>query len=186
MEDAAIIELYFARREEAITESDRKYGRYCTVIASNILKNREDAEECVSDTWLRAWRAIPPTRPSVLKIFFGKITRNLSLNRWEKEHAAKRGGDGMDAVLEELEECIADAGAAGWSADRAVLTDVLNCFLSELKPEQRVMFVRRYWYMDPVKVIAEELGCGESKVKMTLSRAREKLAARLKEEGIEV
>ena len=104
MEDAEIIELYFRRSEEAIAESDRKYGAYCSSIAWRILKSREDSEECVSDTWLRAWGAMPPARPRFLRAFFGKITRNLSLGRYERDHAAKRGGGEVSIALDELGE----------------------------------------------------------------------------------
>lgn len=186
MEDSLIIELYFQRSESAISESDRKYGRYCGAIARGILKNDEDAEECVSDTWLRAWNAIPPTVPKILRAFFGRITRNLSLNRYEKEHADMRGGGEVPLVLDELAECVADAQAGTWSAEQAVLKDTLNAFLGELPEEHRKIFVRRYFYMDTIPQIAEDFGCGESRVKMLLMRARGRLAERLKEEGIEV
>ena len=184
MEDSAIVELYFQRNEEAITESDRKYGRYCAAIAANILHNREDEEECVSDTWLRAWNAIPPARPRILRAFFGKIVRNLSLNRWEMQRAGKRGGGETGVALDELAECLADPGLMEWSADRSVIADVLNRFLAGLSGEERIMFVRRYWYLDSVKEIAASMGFGESKVKMTLLRTRRALAAQLAEEGI--
>jgi len=186
MEDHAIIELYNQRSERAIAESDRKYGRYCGAVAMRILQNAEDAEECVSDTWLRSWQAIPPARPRILKAFFGKITRNLSLNRLEREHADKRGGGETRVLLDELAECIADAGAAEWSADRAVITDVLNRFLADLPEENRKVFVRRYWYMEPVSEIAASLGSGESRIKMMLQRARKELSKRLAAEDIEV
>ena len=184
MEDSRIIELYFERSETAIVESERKYGRYCGTIAMNILGNREDTEECVSDTWLRAWNAIPPAKPRLLKAFFGRITRNLALNLWEKKRAGKRGGGESSVVLDELEECIADAEAYTWSADRYVLTETLNRFLKGLPEEKRTIFIRRYWYMDQVKDIASEMGLGESKVKMTLLRTRKELMEVLKKEGI--
>ncbi len=184
MEDSRIIELYWERSEEALTESERKYGRYCGSIAMNILGNREDTEECVSDTWLRAWNAIPPAKPVFLKAFLGKITRNLALNLWEKNRAGKRGGGEGTAVLDELEECVADSGAGTWSADHYVLAEVLKTFLGTLAEEKRTIFIRRYWYMDPVKTIADDLGIGESKVKMTLMRTRKELAEVLRKEGI--
>ena len=186
MEDHAIIDLYFQRSETAIAESDRKYGRYCGSVAFRILKNAEDSEECVSDTWLRAWNAMPPARPQILKAFFGKITRNLSLNRLEKETADKRGGGEHHVLLDELAECIADAGASEWSADRAVITEVLNRFLAALPEENRIIFVRRYWYMETVPEIAAAFASKESRIKMMLLRARKELAKQLKEEGIEV
>ena len=184
MDDGRIIELYFERSESAVAESEKKYGRYCGTIALNILGNPEDAEECVSDTWLRAWNAIPPARPRFLKAFLGKITRNLALNVLEKNRAGKRGGGEGTAVLDELEEWIADSGAASWSADHYVLTETLKRFLNTLSEEKRTIFIRRYWYMDPVKVIADDMGIGESKVKMTLLRTRKALAEELAREGI--
>ena len=186
MEDNAIIELYFQRSESAVQESDRKYGRYCGRIAVNILANPEDAEECVSDTWLKAWNAIPPTRPRILKTFFGRITRNLSLNRLEREQAKKRGGGEAAVAIEELAECIADPRAAAWTPDEAAVTEVLNAFLTDLPREKRVIFMRRYWYMESIENIASSMGLGESKVKMTLMRARGALKERLLKEGIEV
>ena len=164
MDDSRIIELYFERSEEAVAESEKKYGRYCGTIAMNVLGNREDAEECVSDTWLRAWNAIPPAKPRFLKAFLVKITRNLALNVLEKNRAGKRGGGEGTAVLD-------------------VLTETLRRFLRELPEEKRIIFVRRYWYMDPVKDIADDLNIGESKVKMTLMRTRKALAEVLEKEG---
>ena len=184
MDDSRIINLFWERSESAIAETEKKYGRYCGTIAINILGNREDTEECVSDTWMRAWNAIPPARPVVLKAFLGKITRNLALNILEKNRAGKRGGGEGTAVLDELEECVADAGAASLSAEGYVLKDTLEAFLKGLPEEKRVIFVRRYWYMDPVKKIAEDLSVTESKVKMTLLRTRKELAEVLKKEGI--
>ena len=186
MEDAEIIELYFRRSEEAIAESDRKYGAYCSSIAWRILKSREDSEECVSDTWLRAWGAMPPARPRFLRAFFGKITRNLSLGRYERDHAAKRGGGEVSIALDELGECVASPQGEAWSCDRHVLTEVLNSFLREMPAEKRIIFVRRYWYFDSISAIASDLGVSKSKVKMTLLRSRRELAEILGKEGLEV
>lgn len=184
MQDEAIIRLYWERSQEAVTQTDLKYGKYCHTIAWNILYNREDSEECVNDTWLKAWESIPPHKPQILKAFLGKITRNLALNRYEKAHAQKRG-DGQTAVcLEELAECIPHTWHADQVEDSMVLTKCLNRFLGTLKPEERKLFVRRYWYMSPVKEIAQDYGLGESKVKMSLLRTREKLKTALEKEGI--
>lgn len=185
MGDEAIVALYWARSEEAIRFSEQKYGGYCGRIAGNILMNREDSEECVSDTWLRAWNAIPPQRPEFLRAFFGRITRNLALNLLEKRHAEKRGGAaGQYAeALDELAEIIADERPVD-AEERIVLHQVMERFLAELKAEDRKIFVRRYWYFSAVREIAEQFGVGESKVKMTLLRARERLRAMLTEEGI--
>ena len=186
MDDQQIINLYLNRNEQAISESSAKYGRYCTRIAMNVLRNSEDSEECVNDTWMASWNSIPPQVPRILKAFFGKITRNLSLKKWEAEHAAKRGGGEVPLVLDELQECVEDQRIAGWSADGAVIKDVLNDFLKDLPEDARRLFVRRYFEMEPVKDLASDFGFSESKVKMTLLRTRKQLAVRLLKEGIEV
>lgn len=185
MQDSEIIRLYWARREEAIQESQLKYGAYCRTIAERILQNREDTEECVSDTWLHAWGAMPPQRPTILRAFFGRITRNLALNVFEHIHAEKRGGARaqMTLALSELSELIADGSPAD-AEERMVFHDTLQRFLSELRKEERVMFLQRYWYFCPVKEIAAELGCGQSRVKMSLLRMRGRLREMLEEEGI--
>ena len=184
MEDEAILALYAARNEEAIRCSAEKYGKYCHTIANRILQNDADSEECVSDTWLRAWCVIPPQKPQILSAFFGTITRNLALNRYAWEHTAKRGKDTVMVSADELSECIPDT--IGTKTEDAVLKEVLNLFLSGLSKEARVMFVRRYWYLDSIKEIANHLGIGESKVKMSLLRSRKRLREFLEKEGIEV
>lgn len=186
MNDQDIIDLYFARSESAIHATNEKYGHYCHHIAMNILYNREDSEECVNDTWLRAWGAMPPKRPSMLRTFLGKITRNLALNRWEQAHAEKRGGGETAAVLDELVECVADpkAGQPENLPDELTLAACINHFLEAQKPENRKLFVRRYWYLSDIKEIAEDYGYTESKVKMSLSRMRAQLMAALEKEGI--
>ncbi|WP_031553673.1 RNA polymerase sigma factor [Oribacterium sp. FC2011] len=188
MTDQEIIELYFARSESAITETAAKYGNYCIYIAMNILYNREDSEECVNDTWMNTWNAIPPQRPCVLRTFLGKITRNLALNIYRKQTAAKRGNGETAAVIEELSECLADTKSARPDdlPEQITLTDCINRFLENQKPDQRKIFVRRYWYMSPVSEIAEEYGFTESKVKMALSRMRAALLTTLESEGISV
>lgn len=128
MEDAKIIELFFSRSEDAISQMDCKYGRYCRYIAGNILGGRQDAEECVNDVYMRAWRAIPPQRPQNLKTFLGKITWNAAIHRLEKNRAAKRGGGEITLVLEEIEECLASAGSAEDSLEEAALLDCRNAF----------------------------------------------------------
>lgn len=183
MQDTMIIDLYWERSQEAIVQSNQKYGAYCHSIAWNILKNQEDSEECVNDTWLHAWNAMPPQRPSFLKAFLGKITRNLSLNLFEKTHAAKRGGSEVELCLEELAECIPGDTAAERSADALVIREVLNRFLKDLKKDERMIFVQRYWYLRPVKEISDAFSCSESKVKMILLRSRKKLQSALEKEG---
>ena len=186
MQDEAIIRLYWERSQDAITQTDQKYGKYCHTIAWNILYSKEDSEECVNDTWLKAWDSMPPHKPQILKAFLGKITRNLALNRYEKAHAKKRGSDQTAVCLEELAECIPQTRYADQVEDSMVLTECLNRFLGTLKAEERKLFVRRYWYMSPVKEIAQEYGISESKVKMSLLRTREKLKAVLEKEGISI
>lgn len=152
MEDKRIIELYWLRSEDAISQTASKYGAYCRSIAWNILYNQEDTEECVNDTWLRTWDTIPPQRPKVLQTFLGKITRNLSLDRWRRNHTQKRDS-GVFLALEELEECV--PGCDGNMSEDIAIRDALNGFLRVLKPEHRKVFLRRYWYLSPVKEIAE-------------------------------
>ena len=176
MDDKQIIELYFARSEAAIGESEKKYGAYCRTIAGNILPNRADAEECVSDTWLRAWGAIPPNRPERLGAFLGKITRNLALDRLRSNKGA---------VREELSECLTLGDPTAGMVDRVVLTAALDRFLAGLPQKKRKLFLRRYWYFSTVEELARDFGMSESGVKMTLLRLRRELRAQLKQEGIE-
>lgn len=182
MEDNKILELYWERSQDAIVETQHKYGRYCHYIASNILQNAEDVDEIINDTWLRAWHSIPPQRPRYLQAFLGKITRNLALNYLEKAKAQKRGAGERDLVLEEIDTLV--PGTVDGTLDRLHFKQVLDVFLSGLKPEQRRIFVRRYWYMDSVNQIADSLGITESKVTVTLCRLRQKLAQKLQEEEI--
>lgn len=184
--DEAIIALYWERSEQAISATDEKYGRYCACIARNILNNSEDAKECVNDTWLRTWNAIPPGRPQRLAAFLGKITRNLAINRLEKERAKKRGGGVMEVLVEELGECLPDRRAGVDPAEDFVVRDAINRFLAVLQEENRKLFVRRYWYFSSIRDIAADYGMGESKVKMALLRMRSELRCFLEKEGIEV
>lgn len=184
MDDNQIIELYWARSEAAISETAKKYGNYCHHIAYNILSNQEDSEECVNDTWLKTWEAIPPTRPERLSAFLGKITRNLALHRYEKYNAIKRGAGQVALALHELEECIPARDNVERVIDDLVLTEILNDFLAGLPAETRQIFVRRYWHLHSVKEIAAEYHISESKVKVTLFRTRRKLRQLLEKEGI--
>ena len=183
MEDHEIVALYWARDERAITESDQKYGAYCRTVAFHILRNREDSAECVNDTYLRAWDAMPPQRPSRLRVFLAAITRNLSLDRCRASGAAKRGGKQLTLALHELEESVPSGGNV---AEDLALADLLDRFLASLSAEDRRIFLRRYWYMLPVKEIARGIGLGESKVKMSLLRSRRTLKAQLEREGYTV
>ena len=140
MDDKQILDLYWERSEAAISETSKKYGKYCRYIAFNILHNDEDSEECVNDTYLRAWNSIPPNRPSVLKTFLGKITRNLSLDRYELLNAKKRNGGQMPLILDEIQECIPSLDSTENIVEEIALTDILNRFLSSLSLEQRKIF----------------------------------------------
>lgn len=182
MEDTAIIELYLKRSEQAIVETDTKYGGYCFSIAYNILANREDSEESVSDTYMTAWNTIPPRRPSFLNAFLGKVTRHLSIDRWRKQNAKKRGGGEIILALEELENCV-DVHNTEADYERKELTRVLNQFLSGLNETERNVFLCRYWYMDSIQAISEYSGFSQSKVTSMLHRIRGKLRKSLTEEG---
>lgn len=183
MEDQEIIGLLFARDERGISAAGEKYGAYCRTVAGNILDSPEDAEECVNDALLRAWNAIPPERPRLLGAYLAGITRNAALSRWRREHADKRGGGTLALALEELDGCLAGPASVEGALDARELTAALNGFLDGLEREARYMFLRRYWYADPIKVIARESGKSEGAVTKTLSRSREKLRCYLKERG---
>lgn len=183
MEDKAIIELYFARNEKVISETDIKYGKYCSTIANNILNNREDTDECVNDTYMQTWNSLPPQRPSILKAFLGKITRNLALNLYKKQHTKKRY-DGIEASIDELEECIANDFNLEEIIEINELTSIINDYLATLKDIKRKILVERYWYISSVKEIAEKHNLSESNVKMTLARSREELKVFLEKRGV--
>lgn len=184
MEDAKIIDLYWARDDGAIAETDRKYGKYCYSIAFCILNDSEDSHECVNDTWLAAWNAMPPNRPQMLSTFLGKITRNLSLKKWRGRTAQKRGGMEFTLALDELEETIPGRQKIDEHLDESELVKAINDFLSGLTEEERRIFICRYWYFDRIADIAERFGFGESNVKMKLKRVRDRLREHLKGEGI--
>ena len=183
MNDKNIVDLYFNRDEEAITQTDKKYGRYCYSIAYNILTNKEDAEESVSDTYMTAWRAIPPRRPSVLSTFLGKITRHIPIDRWRERSAYKRGGGEVTLALEELEDCVAGLQNVEMEYERKELIRAYVKFLDTLPITERRVFLCRYWYVDSVEAIAEKFGFSQSKVKTMLYRTRKKFRKTLWEEG---
>ena len=183
MEDNQIIDLYWARSETAISETASKYGRYCHSIAYNILRSHEDSEECVNDTFFNAWNAMPSQRPDKLSAFLGTITRNLSLKKWEQYSTEKRGFGQVPLALEELQDCIPALENVERVVDDLALTELLNKFLSKLPKGRRKIFMRRYWYMDTIKEIAEGYSMSESKVKMSLLRSRKELKQLLEKEG---
>lgn len=183
MDDKSIVDLYFSRNQDAITQTDKKYGRYCYSIAYNILTNKEDAEESVSDTYMTAWKAIPPRRPSVLSTFLGKITRHISIDRWRERVATKRGGGEIILALEELEDCVAGMQNVEMEFERKEMIKTYVRFLEELPVIERRVFLSRYWYVDSIETIAVRFGFSQSKVKSMLHRIRAKLRKQLGEEG---
>lgn len=186
MEDSAIIDLYWNRDQQAITETAGKYGSFLHNLAWNILRSHDDSEECVNDTYLRAWNAIPPARPAALRAWLGRIARNLSLDRWKAGRSQRRGGGGAEVLLGELAECVpAPRGVEQHLEDREIAA-VICVFLRSLPAESRVVFLRRYWYGQALQDIAAERGCGVGKVKSSLFRTRKALRAYLEKEGIEL
>ncbi len=185
MDDLAIVELYHRRDERAITESDKKYGSLCRSIALRLLGIREDAEECVNDTWHAAWNKMPPDRPQALGAFLGRITRNLSISRWRRDHAKKRY-DGITALLSELEDCVPSPGTVEKDWEQRQLARLISAWLDGLEGEDRRLFIRRYWYGDPVKALAAERGERANALSQRLLRLRKALRASLEAEGVEL
>ncbi len=184
MDDTKIIDLYWARSESAIEETSKKYGSYCHSIAFRILHDDRDSEECVNDTWLGAWNAMPPKRPAVLSTFLGRITRNLALDRWKRYRTKKRGGGEMTVALEELQECVPAPGGVEAALDDMALTEQIDRFLGTLSAKKRKIFVQRYWYLCSIREIANNCGVSAGKVKVTLFRARQALREALQKEGV--
>ena len=180
MTEQQIIDLYWQRNEDAITQTKEKYGRYCIVVARNVLGNDHDAEEIFSDACFKAWNNIPPEKPSSLKAYIARITRQLAINRVEMQTAQKRGGGAYDIALEELDGCI---GQSSDPVEAIALRDAMTAFLRSLPTQSRQIFVLRYWHFYDVAEIAKHLGISQSKVKMQLLRSREKLRAHLHKEG---
>lgn len=184
MEDRKIVDLYWQRDENAIPETAAKFGGYCRTIAYNILSDVEDAEECLNDTWLRAWNTMPTNRPSRLAPYLGKLSRWISLTRLREKTSLKRGGGETALVLDELAEAV-DSGA---DVEKAVELKELNAalrrFLKTLGETERQVFLARYWFIASIAEIAEKFGFSESKVNSMLHRTRKKLLGYLKEEGL--
>lgn len=184
MEDEAIYQLYFQRNEEAITQTHQKYGPWCRGVAMRILNRREDAEECVSDTYLNAWNHIPPQKPRSFCAWLGRITRNLALSRYRMYTAEKRGGGQTALALEELGECVSGKEDADSKVESLAVVEAINRFLESLSPRHRAIFMRRYWHMAPVAEIAKAYQITEGQVTSSLFRSRKKLRAALEKEGI--
>lgn len=186
MNDREIIELYWNRDERAIPATAEVYGAYCYAIAHNILALAQDAEECVNDTYLRAWNAIPPNRPRILSAFLGRITRNLALSRYHRDRAQKRGSGALELVFEELAECVSGRETVEQTMDAQELTKALNEFLAAERPKNRRIFIRRYWYAERVADIAKRMGMTESHVSVILHRQRAALRTFLAERGFDL
>ena len=185
MDDYTIVELFHRRDERAITEADKKYGLLCRSIALRLLVFREDAEECVNDTWHTAWNRMPPDRPQTLGAFLGRITRNLSISRWRRDHAQKRY-NGIEVLLSELEDCVPAPETVEDELDRKQLAQSISAWLDSLTNEDRRLFIRRDWYGDPVKELAEERGERANGLSQRLLRLRKALRTFLESEGVEL
>ncbi|MBP3922436.1 MAG: sigma-70 family RNA polymerase sigma factor [Ruminiclostridium sp.] len=183
MDDNAIIELFWQRSDNAIEETDKKYGAYCFAIADNILHSREDSEECVNDTYLNVWNCIPPQRPTRLRCFLARITRNLSFNRYNAKMSKKRGGGEMPLILDELRECIAVKNTTEEEFSAKELRKSLNSFVKALPQRDGNVFIRRYFFSESVAVIADKYALSENNVMVILSRTRKKLKEHLVKEG---
>ena len=185
MEDVQIIALYWQRDEAAIRETDGKYGPLCRRIAMNILRSLPDSEECVSDTYLRAWDTMPPQRPDSLRSYLGRIVRNCSISRYRALHAQKRDV-GAQVLLSELGECVSTPETPHHQAEVRELTELIELWLGNLGEEDRALFLRRYWYGDGVGQLSEELGVRPNSLTKRLSRLRESLRRHLEREGVAV
>ena len=185
MEDKQIVDLYWQRSDLAISETNQKYGRYCRTIAYNICGIDEDAEECVNDTWFRAWNLMPDQRPPVLSAFLGRITRSISIDRIKAKNRIKRGGGEATLALEELEECIPGGASPEQALDAKELEAAIGSFVSGLSAdEKKIFFILRYWYLVPIPEISKKLCYSQGKIKSSLFRTRRKLHAYLQEEGL--
>lgn len=184
MEDRQIVELFWQRNEAAIMEAQMKYGCYCRSIAGNILSQNEDVKEVVNDAYLGAWNAIPPHRPENLSTFLGKIVRRLAMKKLRYLTAEKRISSEATVSLDELETCIPSSLRTEAHLEQAELTESINRFLETLKPEERRIFLRRYWFYDSIASICAQYNYSQSKVKSMLLRTRKKLASWLRKEGL--
>ena len=182
MEDAAIIELFWSRAEDAIAQAQTKYGGYCKSIAFSILRSNEDAEECENDTFFKAWNSMPPHHPLALSSFLGKITRNLSIDRLRQKNSQKRRGEYL-IVLDEIGECLASPESPEEEVDAELLAFYISQYLRVASKKERMLFVGRYWNLLSISELAEKFGCTESSVKVSLHRTRKDLAKYLRKEG---
>ena len=183
MEDRSIVEMYLKRDTEAVSVTAEKYGAYCFAVAHNILENDEDAEECVNDTYLRAWNSIPPNKPEKLKLFLARITRNLALDKYREIGREKRGSGSVYIVLDEIEECIGSGGDAAADYEMKELKACIGSFVKKLSERDGDIFIRRYFFMESTADISKKFGMKEHNVLLILSRTRKKLRTHLIKEG---
>ena len=183
MEDERILALFFERKEQAISETEKKYGNYLSAIAGRIVHDQNDIGEILNDTYAAAWNAIPPAHPERFSLYLGKIARRLALNRVRDQKTEKRGGGETDLCFEELEDVLSGENDPALALEEKELSRILDDFLSSLPEAERRVFVCRYWHFDSVEEISARFGYGESKVKMMLLRTREKLKKRLEKEN---
>ena len=186
MDDSEIVEMFWQRNDLAIHEAQAKYGKYCNVIAESILKNKEDAEDCVNEVYLAAWNSIPPSRPRQLSTYLGRLTKNLAVNIMKRRLTEKRGGGEVSLVFEELEECVSGGGSVEQSYEAKELTRAINGFLARQRRSHRKIFMLRYWYCQSVSDIAARLGTTPNTVSVTLARTRKKLKEYLQKRGFDL
>ncbi|MBR6573639.1 MAG: sigma-70 family RNA polymerase sigma factor [Clostridia bacterium] len=185
MEDTAIIQLFFQRAEQAIVEVQQKYGSFCRTVAMNLLQQKEDAEECVNDTWQAAWQRIPPENPRMLGAFLGRITRNLAISRFRKNTAQMRS-EGLTVLLSELEHCVPSGQSTEEAVDSILLGEYISKWLESLSDDDRALFLRRYWFGESLRELAREVGTGEGHLAQKLYRLRLQLKKALEKEGVVV
>ncbi len=183
MEDTAIVTLYWQRDPEAIQASDEKYGPLCRSVSFNILRSREDADECVNDTWHRAWDTMPPQKPGSLRAYLCRIVRNLSIDRWRAGRSQKRG-EGLEALTLELEDCVPAVPSAEEQWETREIAAAVERWLAELSDGDRALFLRRYWYAEAVKDLAGQLGWSPNRLSQRLRRLRLDLRQALEQEGV--
>lgn len=186
MDDRVIVQMYLDRDENAILKTKEKYEAYCYTISNNILENYEDAQECVNDTYLRAWNSIPPQKPVRLSTYLGKIVRNLSFDRYKKNMATKRGGGQMELILDELEDIVSENNTPVDEVERKELIRTINAYLANVSQRKRQLFVYRYWYADSIRNIADRYNMTENYVSVILNRMRAELRIYLSERGFEL
>lgn len=186
MDDELIIELFFKRQELALVKCEEKYGKRLYKTANNILNNDSDAKECVNDTLLSTWKAIPPEKPRILGAFMSKISRNLAINKWKATRTQKRGGSRADLLLDELQDCIADTSKVDEIFEMDSVINQINLFLEQVEQDTRVMFTLRYFHGESIDQISRRFNVNSSNVKSKLFRLRKKLGEHLTKEGIAI